>query len=56
MVNSLLSEPGILIDETDSYGNTPLHLSLMGSNLCKQKNIYRNKHLPDRKKSQPGCP
>lgn len=34
MVRALIKEPGILVNEPDEYGNTPLHLAMMNENLC----------------------
>lgn len=33
MVGMLLEQPGILVNEVDIYGNTPLHLAFIGENI-----------------------
>jgi ankyrin repeat protein len=33
MVKALVAEPGILINEVDVYGNTPLHLAFINENM-----------------------
>jgi hypothetical protein len=33
IVRGLLDEPGILIDEVDKFGNTPVHLAFINENV-----------------------